>query len=117
MTVVGCGGDRDRSKRPKMAAIAAKLSDLAIFTADNPRSEAPMAIIEDMMEGLARELEPKTMQQADRRQAIRMACQMAQQHDIILIAGKGHENYQEIAGVKHPFDDKEILKEELMNKP
>lgn len=117
VTVVGCGGDRDRSKRPKMAAIAAKLSDLAIFTADNPRSEAPMAIIEDMMEGLATELEPKTLQQVDRRQAIRMACQMAQQHDIILIAGKGHENYQEIAGVKHPFDDKEILKEELIHKP
>lgn len=116
LTVVGCGGDRDKAKRPKMATIAARLSDIAILTSDNPRTEDPMAIIQDMVEGLPKELERKSMQQVDRKQAIRLASQLAQAGDIILVAGKGHENYQEIKGVKHPFDDKEILKEELMHK-
>lgn len=117
ITVVGCGGDRDKAKRPKMATIAARLSDIAILTSDNPRTEEPMSIIEDMVDGLSPELERKSMQQVDRKQAIRLASQLAQTGDIILVAGKGHENYQEIHGVKHPFDDKEILKEELMHKP
>lgn len=117
ITVVGCGGDRDKAKRPKMATIAARLSDIAILTSDNPRTEEPMSIIKDMVEGLASELERKSMQQVDRKQAIRLASQLANEGDIILVAGKGHENYQEIQGVKHPFDDKEILKEELMHKP
>lgn len=117
LTVVGCGGDRDRGKRPQMAQIAARLSHVAILTSDNPRTEDPLAIIQDMVAGLPQDLERKSMQQADRKQAIRLASQMAQPGDIILVAGKGHENYQEIKGVKHPFDDKEILKEELMHKP
>ena len=117
ITVVCCGGDRDKAKRPKMATIAARLSDIAILTSDNPRTEEPMSIIADMVDGLSPELERKSMQQVDRKQAIRLASQLAQTGDIILVAGKGHENYQEIHGVKHPFDDKEILKEELMHKP
>ncbi|MEZ5043259.1 MAG: UDP-N-acetylmuramoyl-L-alanyl-D-glutamate--2,6-diaminopimelate ligase [Saprospiraceae bacterium] len=112
-TVVGCGGDRDRAKRPKMAVIAAQMSDLAILTSDNPRSEDPLAILEDMKAGVSGMLERKIIWQADRRQAIRTASQMAHKGDIILIAGKGHEKYQEIKGVKYPFDDKKILKEEL----
>ncbi len=117
ITVVGCGGDRDKAKRPKMATIAARLSDIAILTSDNPRTEEPMSIIRDMIEGLSPDLERRSIQQVDRRQAIRLASQLANVGDIILVAGKGHENYQEIQGVKHPFDDKEILKEELMHKP
>lgn len=117
ITVVGCGGDRDKAKRPKMATIAARLSDIAILTSDNPRTEEPMSIIKDMVDGLSADLERKSMQQVDRKQAIRLASQLAQAGDIILVAGKGHENYQEIHGVKHPFDDKEILKEELIHKP
>ena len=116
LTLVGCGGDRDRDKRPKMAKIAAQWSDVAILTSDNPRTEEPMAILQDMVTGLASDLERKTLMQVDRRQAIRTAIQMANSGDIILVAGKGHENYQEIKGVKHPFDDKEILKEELTHK-
>ncbi|NRB53571.1 MAG: UDP-N-acetylmuramoyl-L-alanyl-D-glutamate--2,6-diaminopimelate ligase [Saprospiraceae bacterium] len=116
ISVVGCGGDRDKAKRPKMATIAARLSDIAILTSDNPRTEDPMSIIQDMVEGLSEDLERKSMQQVDRKQAIRLASQLAQPDDIILVAGKGHENYQEIQGVKHPFDDKEILKEELVYK-
>lgn len=113
LTVVGCGGDRDRAKRPKMAQIAAKNSDQVILTSDNPRSEEPETIIREMAAGLDEVLQRKTLQITDRRQAIRTACQLAQPGDVILVAGKGHEKYQEIKGVKYPFDDKEILKEEF----
>lgn len=113
ITVVGCGGDRDRKKRPKMAKLAAKNSHQVILTADNPRSEEPDAIIREMEQGLDEELKRKTLSITDRYQAIRTACQLAQSGDIILVAGKGHEKYQEIKGVKYPFDDKEILKEEF----
>lgn len=114
LTVVGCGGDRDREKRPKMASIAAQKSHQVILTSDNPRSEDPEAIIAEMEHGL-KELDEqrKTLSITDRKQAIRTACRMAEPGDIILVAGKGHEKYQEIKGVKYPFDDKEILKEEF----
>ncbi|MBX2878000.1 MAG: UDP-N-acetylmuramoyl-L-alanyl-D-glutamate--2,6-diaminopimelate ligase, partial [Saprospiraceae bacterium] len=94
ITVVGCGGDRDKAKRPKMATIAARLSHIAILTSDNPRTEEPMSIISDMVAGLSQDLERKSMQQVDRKQAIRLASQLANAGDIILVAGKGHENYQ-----------------------
>ncbi|HKK77272.1 MAG TPA: UDP-N-acetylmuramoyl-L-alanyl-D-glutamate--2,6-diaminopimelate ligase [Saprospiraceae bacterium] len=113
VTVVGCGGDRDRAKRPQMAQIAARNSSQVILTADNPRSEEPDAIIKEMEGGLDEDLKRKTLRITDRRQAIRTACQLAREGDVILVAGKGHEKYQEIKGVKYPFDDKEILKEEF----
>lgn len=109
LTLVGCGGDRDKTKRPEMARIAAEGSDKVILTSDNPRSEEPQQIIEDMKKGL----DPVTVRKAvtilDRAEAIRTACMLAQPGDIILVAGKGHEKYQEIKGVKTPFDDMEIL--------
>lgn len=114
ITVVGCGGDRDKTKRPEMAAIACNWSSLAIFTADNPRSEAPEAILEDMSIGIPAHATQKVLVISDRKQAIKIACKMAQPNDIILVAGKGHEKYQEIKGIKYPFDDKQVLKEELM---
>ena len=104
-TVVGCGGDRDVTKRPEMAAIACKLSDKVILTSDNPRSEEPEAIIEDMMKGVDAVSFKKTLSITDRAQAIKTAISMAEEDDIILIAGKGHEKYQEIKGVRHDFDD------------
>lgn len=114
ITVIGCGGNRDAAKRPAMAAIAAKLSNQVILTSDNPRFEDPEQIIEEMKAGL----DPVTSRKADtvvnRREAINAACAMASAGDIILVAGKGHEKYQEIKGVKHPFDDKEVLKEFLV---
>lgn len=110
-TVVGCGGDRDREKRPKMAAIACEMSDKVILTSDNPRSEDPDKIIEEMMEGVGGEHFKKTLSIVDRAQAIKTAISMAEPGDIILIAGKGHEKYQEIRGVKHDFDDMLITKE------
>jgi len=110
ISVLGCGGDRDRSKRPLMAAIACKFSDKVILTSDNPRSEDPMAIIEEMKGGLLAPDMKKTLVQPDRAEAIRTACMLAQEHDIVLVAGKGHETYQEIAGVRHPFDDREVLR-------
>lgn len=110
-TLVGCGGDRDRTKRPVMASIACKLSDKVILTSDNPRTEDPNAIIEEMMEGVDGTSFKKTLSIADRRQAIKTAVSMAEKNDIILIAGKGHEKYQEINGVKHDFDDLAIVKE------
>lgn len=113
ITVVGCGGDRDRAKRPKMAQIATKNSNQVILTSDNPRSEEPDAIIREMVKGLDAQAKKITLLITDRRQAIRTACQLARRGDIILVAGKGHEKYQEIKGVKYPFDDKEILKEEF----
>ena len=109
ISVIGCGGDRDRTKRPVMAAIACKLSDKVILTSDNPRSENPMAIIEEMKAGILPADQKKTLVQPDREEAIRAACMFAKDRDIILVAGKGHEKYQEIAGIRHPFDDKEVL--------
>tara|TARA_B100001540_G_scaffold182330_1_gene160803 strand:+ start:744 stop:2201 length:1458 start_codon:yes stop_codon:yes gene_type:complete len=105
ITVLGCGGDRDKQKRPLMSAIACKLSDQVIITSDNPRSEDPESIIQDMLNGLDLQQKKKVLTITDRRQAIRAACKLAKSHDIILVAGKGHEKYQEIKGVKIPFDD------------
>nr|WP_314838191.1 UDP-N-acetylmuramoyl-L-alanyl-D-glutamate--2,6-diaminopimelate ligase [uncultured Flavobacterium sp.] len=113
ITVVGCGGDRDKAKRPVMADIAASLSDKAIFTSDNPRSEDPLEIISEMEKGVAPHHFKKTISITDRMQAIKTACQLAQSNDILLIAGKGHETYQEINGVRHDFDDMKIVKELL----
>lgn len=118
ITVVGCGGDRDKTKRPVMADIASELSDKIIITSDNPRTENPETIIEEMERGVAPQNYKKTVSIIDRKQAIKTACQLAQANDIILIAGKGHETYQEINGVRHDFDDMKIVKEMLdqMNK-
>jgi UDP-N-acetylmuramoyl-L-alanyl-D-glutamate--2,6-diaminopimelate ligase len=118
ITVVGCGGDRDTTKRPIMAHIASSMSNRAIFTSDNPRSEAPEDIIEDMEKGVAPQNYKKTVAVVDRKQAIKLACQLARPNDIILIAGKGHETYQEIKGVKYDFDDMQTVKEilEQLNK-
>lgn len=109
ITVVGCGGDRDSSKRPIMANIAANMSDTVILTSDNPRTEDPEKILNDMEEGLNNTLKEKTIRITNRQQAIKTACKLAQNGDIILVAGKGHEKYQDINGVKHHFDDKEEL--------
>lgn len=113
ITVVGCGGDRDKTKRPKMANIAASLSTKVIFTSDNPRSEDPDVIIDEMEQGVQPHHFKKTMAITDRQQAIKTACQLAQTNDIILIAGKGHETYQEIDGIKYDFDDFKIVNELL----
>jgi UDP-N-acetylmuramoyl-L-alanyl-D-glutamate--2,6-diaminopimelate ligase len=113
ITVIGCGGDRDKSKRPVMAEVACKLSDKVILTSDNPRTEDPAAILADMEKGVSISDRRKTLIIQDRREAIRTACHLANPGDIILLAGKGHEKYQEINGVKYPFDDKIILKEEF----
>jgi len=113
ITVVGCGGDRDRTKRPVMAAIATTVSDKVILTSDNPRSEDPDDIIADMEKGVELQNQRKTIAMTDRRQAIKLAVQLAHPGDIILIAGKGHETYQEIKGVRHDFDDMAIVKEFL----
>ncbi len=118
ITVVGCGGDRDKTKRPVMAEVVCKHSDKVIFTSDNPRTEDPLKILADMETGLNTAAKKKYVSMPDRKQAIKTAVNMAQREDILLIAGKGHEKYQEINGVKHPFDDKEVLKEmfELLGK-
>lgn len=113
ITVVGCGGDRDKTKRPIMANIAAEHSDKVIFTSDNPRTEDPQQIVTEMEAGVEPQFFKKTLSILDRKQAIKTACQMAQPHDIILIAGKGHETYQEINGVRHDFDDLKIVTEFL----
>jgi len=113
VTVVGCGGDRDRDKRPKMAAVAVRLSDQVILTSDNPRSEEPTSIIRDMEAGIPADKRNQVLAIADRREAIRTACRLARKGDVVLVAGKGHEKYQEINGVKYPFDDKEVLNEGL----
>lgn len=113
ITIVGCGGDRDRTKRPVMAAIACEKSDKVIITSDNPRSEDPAEIIQEMEKGINPAYKRKAISIVDRREAIKTACHMAQKGDIILLAGKGHEKYQEIKGVKYPFDDMEILSENL----
>lgn len=113
ITVVGCGGDRDKTKRPLMANIATSNSDKTILTSDNPRSEDPEAILADMEKGVEPQNHRKMLTVLDRKQAIKAACQLAQPNDIILIAGKGHETYQEIKGVRHYFDDMEVVKEFL----
>jgi UDP-N-acetylmuramoyl-L-alanyl-D-glutamate--2,6-diaminopimelate ligase len=113
ITVVGCGGDRDRAKRPIMANIASALSDKVVITSDNPRTENPEDIIAEMEKGVEAQNYKKTVSIVDRKQAIKTACQLAQPSDIILIAGKGHETYQEIQGVRHHFDDMEVVKEFL----
>jgi len=118
ITVVGCGGDRDKTKRPIMAEAACEHSDKAIFTSDNPRSEDPAQIIRDMEQGLPASARRKYISIVDRREAIKTAISLANSDDIVLIAGKGHEKYQEIKGVKYHFDDKEIVREvfELLDK-
>lgn len=113
LTVVGCGGNRDKTKRPIMAKIAADFSDKAILTSDNPRNEDPETILNEMEKGVEAHNYKKMLRITDRKQAIKTACQLAQANDIILIAGKGHENYQEINGVRHHFDDMETVKEIL----
>ena len=113
ITVVGCGGDRDKTKRPKMGHIASALSTKVIFTSDNPRSEVPETIIEEIEKGVEPQNFKKIVSIVDRKQAIKTACQLAQPNDIILIAGKGHETYQEIKGERFDFDDYKIVKEFL----
>jgi UDP-N-acetylmuramoyl-L-alanyl-D-glutamate--2,6-diaminopimelate ligase len=113
ITLVGCGGDRDKTKRPIMAKIAANYSDKVILTSDNPRSEDPATIIHEMEVGLEITDKKKAISMIERREAIKLACSIAEESDIILVAGKGHEKYQEINGVKTPFDDLEILSENL----
>jgi UDP-N-acetylmuramoyl-L-alanyl-D-glutamate--2,6-diaminopimelate ligase len=111
--VVGCGGDRDRTKRPKMAAIACQLADEVVLTADNPRTENPEAILDQMWSGVPAELADRVLRITDRREAIRTAVRIANPGDIVLVAGKGHEKYQEINGHRYPFDDKKVLAEAL----
>ena len=113
ITVVGCGGNRDKTKRPIMAGIATELSDKVILTSDNPRNEDPEVIINEMEQGVAPQNYKKSLSITDRKQAIKTACQLAQPNDIILIAGKGHETYQEIQGVRHDFDDMKTVTELL----
>lgn len=111
LTVCGAGGNRDKGKRPQMAFEAARLSDKVIITSDNPRFEEPQDIIDDMLAGLQTDQKDKVLTIVDRKEAIRTACMMARKGDVVLVAGKGHENYQEVKGVKHHFDDKEILRD------
>ena len=111
VTVCGAGGNRDKGKRPLMAQEAVKQSDKVIITSDNPRFEEPQAIIDDMLSGLNAQQMKKVLCIVDRREAIRTACMLAQKGDVVLIAGKGHEDYQEIKGVKHHFDDKEVVRD------
>lgn len=111
ITVCGAGGNRDKGKRPLMAQSAVKQSDRVIITSDNPRNEDPQQIIDDMMAGLSPQQKKKVLTIVDRREAIRTACMLAKKGDVVLVAGKGHEDYQEIQGVKHHFDDKEVLRE------
>lgn len=114
ITIVGCGGNRDKAKRPDMAHIASELSDKVILTSDNPRNEVPEDIIKEMRAGVPAHNYNKVMSVTDRREAIRIACNLAVSKDIILLAGKGHEKYQEINGVKYDFDDKAILQETFL---
>ncbi len=118
ITVVGCGGDRDKTKRPVMAEVACEYSDKVIFTSDNPRTEDPLEILKDMQAGVNAATKKKVISISDRKEAIKTAVSLASREDIVLVAGKGHEKYQEINGVKNDFDDKKILKEmfELLEK-
>jgi UDP-N-acetylmuramoyl-L-alanyl-D-glutamate--2,6-diaminopimelate ligase len=109
ITVCGAGGNRDKGKRPLMAQEAVRQSDRVIITSDNPRFEEPQSIIDDMLSGLTPQQKNKVLSIVDRREAIRTACMLAKKGDVILVAGKGHEDYQEIKGVKHHFDDREEL--------
>lgn len=113
ITIIGCGGDRDKTKRPVMAQVACDWSDKVILTSDNPRTENPQTIIAEMEAGVSPTNKRKTLSIADRKEAIKTACHLARPGDIILLAGKGHEKYQEINGVRYDFDDKEILTEQL----
>ena len=113
ITVLGCGGDRDKTKRPVMAQVACDWSDKVILTSDNPRTENPQTILAEMEKGVSPTNQRKTLSIVDRKEAIKAACHLANAGDIILIAGKGHEKYQEINGVRHDFDDKKILTEQL----
>lgn len=113
ITVVGCGGNRDKTKRPLMASIACKMSDKVVLTSDNPRDEDPMEIIREMQTGVLPTESKKTLVLADREEAIKTACMMARENDIVLVAGKGHETYQEIKGVKYPFDDRKVMERVL----
>lgn len=113
ITVVGCGGNRDKTKRPLMASITCKLSDKVVLTSDNPRDEDPMEIIREMQTGILPVEARKTLVIVDREEAIKTACMMAKEKDIVLVAGKGHETYQEIKGVKYPFDDREVVERML----
>ncbi|MGI6073375.1 MAG: UDP-N-acetylmuramoyl-L-alanyl-D-glutamate--2,6-diaminopimelate ligase [Fermentimonas sp.] len=115
ITVVGCGGNRDKTKRPIMAREAVKLSDRVVFTSDNPRFEDPEDIIKDMIDGLTDEERSSVISIVDRREAIKTACALAQSGDVVLVAGKGHEDYQEIKGVKHHFDDKEEIENVILS--
>ena len=111
ITIIGCGGDRDKSKRALMGDIASSLSSKVIFTSDNPRNESPESIIKDMISGVKPVNSVKTISISNRKEAIKTACQLAQSNDIILIAGKGHETYQEINDKKYLFDDYKVVKE------
>ena len=118
ITVIGCGGDRDKTKRPIMAEVACEYSDKVIFTSDNPRSEDPLEILKEMEAGVNVVSRKKVITVADRKEAIKTAVSLAVAEDIVLVAGKGHETYQEIKGVKYDFDDKKVLNEmfELLEK-
>ena len=115
LAVIGAGGNRDRGKRPLMAREACRWSDLVILTSDNPRFEEPDDIIREMFVGTDKRDQERTLCIVDRREAIKTAAHLAHKGDIILIAGKGHEDYQEIRGVKHPFDDREVVKQIFSN--
>jgi len=115
ITVVGAGGDRDKTKRPEMARIASELSDVLILTSDNPRSEDPESILDDMEVGVPIDRKKKMLRITNRAEAIKTASVMAQSGDILLIAGKGHEKYQDIKGIKHPFDDKQTVEQLIKN--
>ncbi len=115
ITLIGCGGDRDKTKRPLMAKVAVNYSDSVILTSDNPRSENPEDILDDMEKGIEKTDSLKILRISDRKSAIKTAISLANQADVILVAGKGHETYQEINGIKHPFDDKQILQEFLLH--
>ena len=117
ITVFGCGGDRDRTKRPLMGEVAAELSDYCVVTSDNPRTEDPEQILQDILPGVEKHMQPDTYHvEVDRRKAIHYAVQMAQPGDVVLLAGKGHENYQDVNGVKHHFDDYEVAQEAIREK-
>ena len=111
ITVTGAGGNRDKTKRPIMAAIAVELSDKVILTSNNPRNERPEDIIADMKAGVQAAYAQRVLCITDRTEAIRTACMLAQSGDVVLVAGKGHETYQEVNGVKHHFDDREVIKQ------